>query len=272
MNRYQGKTALVTGASSGIGEAFARDLARRGMQLILVARSADRLSEIAAELRARHGIAVTVLPADLGEEHAAERLRREVEQRGLQVDMLVNNAGFATHGRFEEVGGARDHQQVMVNVSALVDLTHAFVPAMLERGGGDVINVASTVAYQPTPYMAVYGASKAFVTSFSAALAEEYRGRGLRVLALCPGATATGFFDVAGTDSIAMGRMRSSEQVVATALRALERGKSVVIDGAMNTLVAVVAKRLSFALGARLAAGVTRPQAPAETTVPGRAQ
>jgi uncharacterized protein len=271
MNRYQGKTALVTGASSGIGEAFARELARRGMHLILVARSADRLSEIAAELRARHGVTVTVLPTDLGEEHAAERLRHEVEQRGLHVDMLVNNAGFATHGPFEEVGSTRDHQQVMVNVTALVDLTHAFVPAMLERGG-DVINVASTVAYQPTPYMAVYGASKAFVTSFSAALAEEYRGRGLRVLALCPGATATGFFDVVGTDAIAMGRMRSSEQVVATALRALERGKSVVIDGAINTLLAVVAKRLPFALGARLAAGVTRLQAPTETTARGRAQ
>lgn len=272
MNRYQGKTALVTGASSGIGEAFARELALRGMDLILVARSADRLSAIAAELRARHSVTVTVLPADLGEEHAAERLRGEVERRGLHVDMLVNNAGFATHGHFEEVGSTRDHQQVMVNVTALVDLTHAFVPAMLERGGGDVINVASTVAYQPTPYMAVYGASKAFVTSFSAALAEEYHGRGLRVLALCPGATVTGFFDVAGTDSIAMGRMRSSEQVVATALRALERGKSVVIDGALNTLVAVVAKRLSFALGARLAAGVTRPQPSAKTAAPGRAQ
>lgn len=272
MNGYQGKTALVTGASSGIGEAFARELARRGMHLILVARSADRLNEIAAELRARHGVTVTVLPTDLGAEHAAERLRREVEQRGFHVDMLVNNAGFATHGRFEEVSSARDHQQVMVNVVALVDLTHAFVPAMLKLGGGDVINVASTVAYQPTPYMAVYGASKAFVTSFSAALAEEYRGRGLRVLALCPGATATGFFEVAGTDSIAMGRMRTSEQVVTTALHALERGKSVVIDGVLNTLVAVVAKRLSFAVGARLAAGVTRPQTSAETAASGRAQ
>jgi short-subunit dehydrogenase len=117
MRRYQGKTALVTGASSGIGEAFARELARQGMHLILVARSADRLNEIAAELRTRHGVTVTVLPADLGEEHAAERLRAEVEQRGLQVDMLVNNAGFATHGRFEEVGSTRDHQQVMVNVA-----------------------------------------------------------------------------------------------------------------------------------------------------------
>jgi short-subunit dehydrogenase len=130
-----------------------------------------------------------------------------------------------------------------------------------------VINVASTVAYQPTPFMAVYGASKAFVTSFSAALAEEYRGRGLRVLALCPGATATGFFEVAGTDSIAMGNKRTSDQVVTTALRALERGQSVVIDGAMNTLLAVLAKRLSFAFSARLAAGITRP-APQEASVP----
>lgn len=266
MNRYQGKTALVTGASSGIGAAFARELASRGMNLILVARSADRLDEIAVELQTRHNVQVTVLPYDLGEEHVAEQIRRDVEQQGLRVDLLVNNAGFATHGRFEELAASRDHQQVMVNVTALVDLTHAFVPGMLERGGGDVINVASTVAYQPTPYMAVYGASKAFVTSFSAALAEEYRGRGLRVLAICPGATATGFFEVTGGDSMALGRKRTSEQVALTALRALERGHSIVIDGAANTLLAVVAKRLSFALGARLAVGITRPVTAIETT------
>ncbi|GAB4215838.1 MAG: SDR family NAD(P)-dependent oxidoreductase [Roseiflexaceae bacterium] len=259
MNSYQGKTALITGASSGIGEGFARELARRGMHLILVARSAGRLQQLADELSSRHRVQVTVLPFDLGQERAGERVYEAVAQRGLRVDLLVNNAGFGTHGRFEELDPARDHQQVMVNVTAVVDLTHAFVPDMLARGSGAVINVASTVSYQPTPYMAVYGASKAFVTSFSAALAEEYRGRGLRVLALCPGATATGFFDAVGGDSFAFGRMRTPAQVVATALRALERGQSVVVDGLFNALVAEFAKRMSFAFSARVAGRVTRP-------------
>lgn len=261
MFTYRGRTALITGASSGIGEAFAHELARRGANLILVARSADKLERLAAELAARHGVRAEALPFDLGAEGAAEQVRQAVESRGQPVDILINNAGFGTHGQFETIAAARDHQQVMVNVTALVDLTHAFVPAMLARGGGAVINVASTVAFQPTPFMAVYGASKAFVTSFSAALAEEYRGRGLRVQALCPGATETGFFDVVGGDSVALGRKRTPQQVVATSLRALERDTGVILDGPLNTLLAVVAKRLSFRLGARLAAGFTRPPA-----------
>jgi short-subunit dehydrogenase len=133
MNRYQGKTALVTGASSGIGEAFARKLASQGMHLILVARSVDKLQQLADQLSAKHSIHVTVLPFDLGTEGAAEQIGAAVAQRGLQVDMLINNAGFATHGRFEEQATARDHQQVMVNVTALVDLTHVFIPGMLAR-------------------------------------------------------------------------------------------------------------------------------------------
>lgn len=261
MVHYQGKTALVTGASSGIGAAFARELAKRGANLILVARSANQLQALADELSAQHKIRADALPFDLGVENVAQALQQAVEQRGLIVDLLINNAGFATHGRFEELASGRDHQQVMVNVTALVDLTHAFVPQMLRQSGGAVINVASTVAYQPTPYMAVYGASKAFVTSFSVALAEEYRGRGLRVLAICPGATATGFFDVLGGDEVAMGQKRTPEQVVRTALRALERGKSVVLDGSPTTIgLALLAKRLSFGLSAQLAASVTRPK------------
>jgi uncharacterized protein len=260
MKQYQGKTALVTGASSGIGEAFARELAARSTNLILIARGADRLQQIAAELRSRNNIQVTVLPFDLGKEDAAVRIHEEVARQNLQVDLLVNNAGFATHDQFDKITLERDHQQVMVNVTALVDLTHAFLPGMLQRGAGGIINVASTVAFQPTPYMAVYGASKAFVVSFSVALAEEYRGRGIHVLALCPGATATNFFDVAGSDSMAFGTKRSSAQVVATGLRALERGKSVVIDGGANTVTAELAKRLPFALSARAAALITKPK------------
>jgi short-subunit dehydrogenase len=263
MTIYKGATALVTGASSGIGEVFARELARRGMDLILVARGADRLGEIAGELSAQHGVRVEVLPSDLSEPGAAQQVYQEVERRGLAVHMLINNAGFGTHGRFEELDPEREQQEIRLNIGALVDLTHAFVPPMLARGGGAVINIASLAAYQPIPYMAVYGATKAFVVSFSAALAEEYRGRGLRVLALCPGATATNFFNVAGGGPVAAGGMRTSEQVVATGLRALERGQSVVLDGLLNTLLGAAGKWAPFWLSARIAARLAAPSTPA---------
>ncbi len=259
MSRYKGKTALVTGASSGIGAAFAHELARRGMNLIVVARSADRLRKLADHLTAQHRVRVEVLPFDLVTDGAAERVRAEVAQRGLTVDLLINNAGFAAHGSFEEISAARDHKMVTLNVTALVDLTHAFVPQLLARGGA-VINLASILSYTPTPYMAVYGATKAFVISFSSALAEEYRGRGLRVLALCPGATETAFFDVVGSDSMIIGAKRNAKQVVATALRALERGQSVVIDGVGNAFMANLVRLLPFALAARAIAVVTRPK------------
>ncbi|GAB4115444.1 MAG: SDR family oxidoreductase [Roseiflexaceae bacterium] len=262
--QYRGKTALVTGASSGIGAAFAQDLAKRGMNLILVARSVDKLNALAQELSQRYQVQAVVLPADLGQVGAAEKLLADVEQRGLGVDLLINNAGFATHGAFEQIELQRDRQQVMVNVTALVDLTHAFMPQLIERRGA-VINVASTVAFQPVPYMAVYGATKAFVISLTTALAEEYRSRGVRFLALCPGATATGFFEVAGSDTMAFGAMRTSPQVVATALNALERGKTVVIDGFFNMITAVISKRLPFSWAARIAGQITRPQPTATT-------
>jgi uncharacterized protein len=271
MTGFHKRTVLVTGASSGIGAAFARRFAQQGANLILVARSVDRLEALAAELRSTHSVAVTVVPADLGAPGAAQHIYNTVTARGLNVDVLVNNAGFGSHGRFEELDAEREHQQIQVNVTALVDLTHAFVPAMLQRGNGTVINIASTVAFQPVPFMAVYGASKAFVTSFSAALAEEYRGRGLKVLAVCPGATDTNFFDAVGNDNVAMGQKRTPDQVVTTALQALERGQSVVIDGAGNRWLSVLAKRLSFGFAAGIAARITRRALPdgSATVVPG---
>jgi uncharacterized protein len=186
MFTYQGKTALITGASSGIGRAFAHALARRGMSVVLVARSEERLRALATELSQRYSVRAEVIPADLSQEDAIRQIQLEVQQRGLVIDLLVNNAGFATNGYFETLSPERDHDQVMVDVTSGVDLTHAFVPALLERSSGAaIINVASTAGFQPLPYMAVYGASKAFVLSFSQALAEEYRMHGLRVLARC---------------------------------------------------------------------------------------
>ncbi len=167
MFTYQGKTALITGASSGIGRAFAQALARRGMSVVLVARSEERMRILATELSQRYGVRTEVIPADLSQEDATRQIRHEIQQRGLAVDLLVNNAGFATNGYFEKLSPERDHDQVMVDVAAVVHLTHAFVPALLEHSpGAAIINVASTAGFQPVPYMAVYGASKAFVLSF----------------------------------------------------------------------------------------------------------
>lgn len=259
MYNYNGKTALVTGTSSGIGMEFARALATRKMNLILVARSEQQLLNLAGELAQQYGISAEVIVADLARENVAQMLKQEVERRGLVVDLLLNNAGFATNDHFESIAPERDHQQVMVNVTSVVDITHAFLPSILARGDGAIINVASTVAFQPAPYMAVYGASKAFVLSFSQALSEEYRGRGLRVLALCPGATETPFFSVAG-ESASVGTKRTTAQVVATGLRALEQGRSVVIDGTANALLAFLPRLLPGALVTRIVGRLVRPQ------------
>ncbi len=259
MFTYQGKTALITGASSGIGAAFARALAERGMHLVLVARSQDKLEALANEVTQKYAIRAEVIPADLGQGKAVAFLQQEVERRGLSVDLLVNNAGFGTHGYFEEIAPERDQEEVMVNIAAVVGMCHAFLPAMAARGEGGIINIASTAAFQPTPYMPVYGASKAFVLSFSVALAEEYRKQGVRILALCPGATKTPFFDIASEEA-AVGRKRTVEQVIATGLRAFERGRSIVIDGANNSLLAQSSRLAPRALVARMAGSMMHPK------------
>lgn len=262
MFTYRGKTALVTGASSGIGETFARMLAQRGTDLILVARSEDKLNTLAYELAQQHNVKTHVIVADLSQEGAAQTVWAQTQERGLHVDILINNAGFATYGPFETLNNERDHQEVMLNVTAVVDLTHAFLPAMLQRGGGAVINVASTAGFQPLPYMAVYGATKAFVVSFSEALWAEYRTRGVRVLALCPGATDTPFFDVVGTDDGAVGQKLSPEYVVKVGLDALDAGKSYVISGTQHYLLAQVPRFVPRSLAARIVARLARPRSP----------
>src|SRR5437660_4891094 len=216
-------TALVTGASSGIGEAFARALAGRGDDLVLVARSADRLEALAAELRARHGVRAEVIAADLADPAAPDAIAAELAARGLAVDTLINNAGFGTHGEFAAQDAKRERDEVIVNAYAPLALTHALLPGMLARKHGEIVNVASTAAFQPVPYMATYGATKAFLLSFSEALAEEVRAHGVRVVALCPGQTDTAFFTEIGEARV--GRARRPEQLVASALRALRPGR-----------------------------------------------
>ncbi|MFI2780284.1 SDR family NAD(P)-dependent oxidoreductase [Streptomyces sp. ALB3] len=252
-------TALVTGASSGLGAEFAAQLAARGHDLILVARSENRLTTLAERLAAQHGISAHVLVQDLAEPDAARQIVDRLAARGLSVDLLVNNAGFGTCGRFEDIDAARDHDQLMVNVVALVDLTHALLPDMLERGTGAVVNVASTAGFQPSPYFAVYGAAKGFVLNFGLALRQEYRRRGIRVLTLCPGPVDTPFFEAIGTRKAAVnGSMTTPEPVVRAALRALDRDRGYVTPGPGNALAAHLLPRRPRTLVAAIAERVTR--------------
>ncbi|GAA3112000.1 SDR family NAD(P)-dependent oxidoreductase [Streptosporangium carneum] len=228
-------TALVTGASSGIGVEFARQLAARGHDLVLVARSVERLESLAEELREAHGVRAEVVGQDLAAPDAATRVAREVAARGLTVGLLVNNAGFGTAGRFEEIPAGREHDELMVNVVSLVGLTHAFIPGMVARGGGAVVNVGSVAGFHISPYLATYAASKTFVLNFSLALWAEFRGRGVKVLAVAPGPVETAFFDVLGTKEATMGaRMNTPEQVVRSALHALDRDRGYVVPGRGN--------------------------------------
>ncbi|HEV2642761.1 MAG TPA: SDR family oxidoreductase [Candidatus Elarobacter sp.] len=250
--------ALITGASSGIGEAFARALAARGEDLVLVARSAERLEALAAGLSAEHGVQAHVLPADLSDPKAVDALVAELTARELPIATLINNAGFGTHGEFASLDAARERDEVLVNVLAPVQLTRALLPAMIARESGAIVNVGSTASFQPVPYMAVYGATKAFLLSFSEALAEEVRAHGVRVVALCPGQTDTAFFD--GIDEARVGRARTTQQVVATALRALKRGNVVAVDGFANYALANATRLAPRRFVARVAASIQRPR------------
>jgi short-subunit dehydrogenase len=224
------EVALVTGASSGIGAEFAKQLSADGYEVILVARRAERMQELAAQLRGP----AHVVACDLANEPVS--LAGKVSELGLEVDVLVNNAGFGTHGRFVEIDAVREAEVVRVNCEALVTLTHAFLPGMLERRRGGVINVASTAGMQPLPYEAVYAATKAFARSFSDALAAELRGSGVRVLCVNPGPVSTEFQQVADFPADWLppvpGRI-PAEQVARESLAAFERGQRSIIPGAV---------------------------------------
>jgi short-subunit dehydrogenase len=259
---FRGSTALVTGASSGIGAALAAALAARGARLVLAARSEAKLRTVADRLRSRHGVQVDVVPVDLAREDGPDTLAAAVQRLGLTVDVLVNDAGFGTYGRYDALPADRDHREVMLNVVAVERVAHLFLPAMVERGRGTVINVSSTSGFQAVPYMAVYGASKAFVLSFSVALWAEYRSRGVRVLALCPGPTDTDFFQVLGVQVSAVGRLRTTEEVVAATFRALAKGRPYVVDGRLNYLTSNLSRFLTRSLVARITARRLRPPHP----------
>ncbi|HEX4951733.1 MAG TPA: SDR family oxidoreductase, partial [Blastocatellia bacterium] len=189
MSEWKNKTVLITGASYGIGEAFAQRLAAGGAHLILTARSLDRLETLAAQLRTQHGVNVTVIGADLAATTGAREVFEETNRAGLQVDLLINNAGFGALGDFAQLSLPRQLEMIQVNITALVELTHLYLQSMRARRSGAILNVASTASFQAVPYFAVYAATKAFVLSFSESLAEENRSYGIRVMALCPGST-----------------------------------------------------------------------------------
>lgn len=230
-------TALVTGASSGIGEDLARLIAAGGRNVVLLARSADKLQALAGQLSAAHGIDATVVAADLGDPGATAQVVRTLTARGITIDMLVNNAGFGTAGAF--AAGAPDEQlgMLQVNVAALTALTRAFLPGMLERKRGRILNVASTAAFQPGPFMAVYYASKAYVLSLSEALAEEVAGSGVTVTCLCPGPTRTGFQDRAQIEKsrlFKLSRPMRAADVAKAGYDAMLAGRRIVVPGLMN--------------------------------------
>jgi short-subunit dehydrogenase len=221
---------LITGASAGLGVHFARQCRERGDELVLVARRKDRLEALAAELGSAHAIA-----ADLASPGAAGRLLGEVAALGLEVDTLINNAGFGAAGAFVESAPERLLEMIDLNVRSLTELCRLALPPMLERGRGSILNVASTAAFQAGPYSAVYYATKAFVLSLSEALHEEAKGRGVHVSALCPGPTATEFFEVAGSPNGRLAKMATDPKaVVAAGLKGLDRNDPIIIPGIAN--------------------------------------
>ena len=245
-------TALVTGASAGIGREFARQLSARRHDVVLVARDGGRLEQLAHDLERAYGTAPEALAADLLTGDGLAAVEARIADPDRPVDIVVNNAGFTTFGQFSEIDVDREEQEIRLNVLALVRLTHAALAAMEPRGAGAVVNVSSLAAYQPSPNSATYSATKAFVNSFTQAVHEEARARGVRVLLVCPGYTHTEFHDRAGLGPPGVPEFvwQSPEQVVTAALRDLDRGRAVSIPGALNRTLA--------ALSSVTPAGITR--------------
>ncbi|HUA35323.1 MAG TPA: SDR family oxidoreductase [Candidatus Binataceae bacterium] len=255
-------TALITGASSGLGEEFAYQLAREHHDLALVARRKDRLESVALKARELGAKKVAIFAADLSAPGALAQLHTDVTAAGLEIGYLVNNAGFGTHGTFCELPMEREIEEIELNVTALVALCRLFAPAMASRKSGTIINVASTAAFQPVPWMATYGATKAFVLSFSEALSSELRESGVTVLALCPGPTRTEFQAVANTAEAAFPDFAymDAATVVAQGIASAKQGRAVRINGLMNFLMAQSTRLAPRAIVRRIAAAMFREE------------
>lgn len=254
MERLRGRRALVTGASSGIGAAFCRRLAAAGCDLVVVARREERLKELARVLEAEHGVVVRIETFDLARPDSAGQLAGRLEAEGLEIDLLVNNAGFGLFGREVEIPWAREREMLELDMLTPVALTKAFLPGMLARGRGWVIQVASVAAYQPTPGYAAYAGAKAFLLAWGVALAEELRGSGVNLCVLSPGITESEFFDVAGQRPGLYHRITrmSPERAAEAGLRGVLRGRSSVLPGALNKLGAFLTRLLPRRAQARI--------------------
>lgn len=253
------KVTLITGASSGIGEAFAQRLAAEGHNLVLVARSEKALHELSDELMLKHKITAHYVVLDLAEPNADMELLAETERLGYEVDWLINNAGFGSVGDFAKLDLDRELQMIELNVSALVALTHCYLEKMRERKSGTIINVSSAAGFQPLPFMATYAATKAFVSSFSEAIAEENRPFGIQVLALCPGSTKTNFFAASGIDKpMQFKGQQTAVEVVETAMRGLKSGRTSIVSGLANYIGSVLGSHLPHFITTRVMAKANR--------------
>jgi hypothetical protein len=253
-------TALITGASSGIGKAFARKLASLGRNVFLVARSEDKLIALCNELGRTNNIRAQYFVLDLSRPDAPARLFEEAEKRGLVVDLLINNAGFGSLGDFSRLELDRELNMIDLNVRAVAEITHRFLSQMRQRKQGTIINVASTAGFQPVPFMATYAATKAFLLSFSEALWEENRIHGIHVMALCPGVTETNFFEASRMQKPPMRAAQSSEEVVEAALQGLARRNRTVVSGWTNYFMIEAQRLVPRSLIVRAAGRVLRPR------------
>lgn len=260
-SEWQGKWALVTGASAGIGKAFAEELAPGGVNLILSARRRERLDELARKLSATHKIRAEVFVSDLGQHDGPAKIFEFTQQKGVTIDLLINNAGFGAYGEFASVDLSRLLGMVQVNCSAVVHLTRLYLPGMIERRRGDILIVASTASFQAVPYISTYAATKAFDLLFAEGLAEEVRRYGVHVCGLCPGSTESEFRQVANeTQAPAASRpQETAEKVARVGLQALAAGKSYVISGAGNYLGAQAQRLVPRRVVTRIAAKMFRP-------------
>lgn len=244
MNQKKSETALITGASAGIGYELALRFAREGHPLVIVSRSRERLSKLAGEIRQKYGSEPVVIPCDLSRCGSASELFKEVQSRKIHVDILVNNAGVGMYGFFQDGEPALQTDMIQLNVTSLTELTRLFLPAMLEKKRGKILNVASTAAFQPGPYMAVYYASKAYVLSFTEALKNELKGTGVSATVLCPGPTESEFQHTSGMTDLRLFNltMMKAAPVADAGYRGLMAGKTVVLPGFMNKITPLGAR------------------------------
>ncbi len=260
MNTFRDKTILITGASSGIGEAFAKLLGAEGADLILTARTKDKLQQLAEELSGKHDVTTHVVPGDLSKQETAVLLYDKIQKAGLDVDVVINNAGFGKWGHFHSVDYSTHQEMCNLNINSLLSLTHLFLPGMLKKGDGGFINVASTAGFQPVPFFTTYSATKSFVLNFTEALWVEYKNQGVTFTCLCPGATETKFHDRANADRDKLGTLEPVEKVVKLGMSAFLKGQPTVISGMKNYLLANSSRFVPRKLVAKITAGMVKPK------------